>query len=80
MDESPDPQPVKTFIGGRHASPTVTVAFPFSKVANVDSELRDFVEELAGLIARLAAATTDGARAEVGVEAHSLLDRMGESD
>ena len=68
--------PGRTVIGGRHGSPSVTVAFPFSKVANVDSELRDFVEELVLLVARLASATTDAERRAVADASRELLERM----
>jgi len=68
--------PGRTVIGGRHGSPSVTVAFPFSKVANVDSELRDFVEELVLLVARLAVATTDDERQAVADASRELLERM----
>jgi hypothetical protein len=68
--------PGRTVIGGRHGSPSVTVAFPFSKVANVDSELRGVVEELVQLVARLAAATTDDERRAVASATRDLLDRM----
>ena len=71
----PDP-PGRTVIGGRHGSPSVTVAFPFSQVANVDSELRDFVEELVLLVTRLAAATTDAERDAVAAASRELLERM----
>ena len=37
-DELVPTNPSRTVIGGRHGSPSVTVAFPFSKIANVDSE------------------------------------------
>ena len=70
----------RTVIGGRHGSPSVTVAFPFSKIANVDSELRAFVEELVGLVARLAAATTDAERRAVTEASRDLLDRMGPAE
>ena len=52
-DEIVPAGPARTNIGGRHGSPTVTVAFPFSKVAQVDSELRGFVEELVRIVERL---------------------------
>jgi hypothetical protein len=68
--------PGRNVIGGRHGSPSVTVAFPFSKIANVDSELRDFVEELVLLVARLAAATTDAERRAVADASRELLERM----
>jgi hypothetical protein len=44
----------KSFIGGRHGSPTVTVALPFSTITTVDGDLRAAVAELATLVARLA--------------------------
>jgi hypothetical protein len=68
--------PGRNVIGGRHGSPSVTVAFPFSKIANVDSELRDFVEELVLLVARLAGATTDAERQAVADASRELLERM----
>jgi hypothetical protein len=68
--------PGRTVIGGRHGSPSVTVAFPFSNVANVDSELRGFVEELVLLVARLASAGTDGERRAVADASRELLERM----
>ena len=68
--------PGRTVIGGRHGSPSVTVAFPFSKVANVDSELRDFVEELVRIVERLASATTDDERRTAADASRELLDRM----
>ena len=68
--------PSRNVIGGRHGSPSVTVAFPFSKIANVDSELRDFVEELVQIVGRLAAATTDEEREAAAEASRELLDRM----
>ena len=72
--------PARTVIGGRHGSPSVTVAFPFSTIANVDSELRGFVEELVGLVGRLAAASTDDERRVVAESSRDLLDRMTTDD
>ena len=54
----------------------MTVAFPFSKVEHVDSELRGLVEELGLLVARLAAATTDAERRSVADAARDLVERM----
>lgn len=68
--------PGRTVIGGRHGSPSVTIAFPFSKIAHVDSELRELVEELATVVARLAAATTDDERRAVALAAHDLVERL----
>jgi hypothetical protein len=75
-DEIVPNAPGRNVIGGRHGSPSVTVAFPFSKIANVDSELRDFVEELVLLVAQLAAATTDAERQAVAEASRELLERM----
>ena len=69
--------PGRTVIGGRHGSPSVTVAFPFSKIEHVDSELRDLVEELALLVGLLAAATTDDERRRVADGARDVVERMG---
>jgi hypothetical protein len=66
----------RTVIGGRHGSPSVTVAFPFSKVANVDSELRGFLEELVQIVERLATATTDEDRRGAADASRELLERM----
>ncbi|MCZ7525835.1 MAG: hypothetical protein M5U14_05255 [Acidimicrobiia bacterium] len=54
MDDQPEATPSRTFIGGRHGSPTITVAFPFSQVKTTDPEVREAVSELASLVARLA--------------------------
>ena len=75
-DEVVPTNPSRNVIGGRHGSPSVTVAFPFSKIANVDSELRGFVEELVELVGRLAAASTDDERQVVAESSRDLLDRM----
>ena len=74
------PNPSRNVIGGRHGSPSVTVAFPFSKIANVDSELRGFVEELVGLVGRLATASTDDERRDVAESSRDLLERMSTGD
>ena len=68
--------PSRNVIGGRHGSPSVTVAFPFSKIAHVDSELRGFVEELVQIVGRLASATTDEERRAAADASRELLDRM----
>jgi hypothetical protein len=75
-EEIVPPNPSRNVIGGRHGSPSVTVAFPFSKIANVDSELRGFVEELVDLVGRLARASTDDERRVVAESSRDLLDRM----
>jgi hypothetical protein len=66
----------RSVIGGRHGSPSVTVAFPFSNIANIDSELRGFVEELVLIVGRLATASTDDERRAVADASRELFDRM----
>ena len=56
-----EPEPRRTVIGGRYGSPTITVALPFSNIANTDEGLRDAVADLATLVARLAEAGADEA-------------------
>jgi len=79
-DEIVPNAPGRNVIGGRHGSPSVTVAFPFSKIANVDSELRGFVEELVQIVGRLAAASTDDERKAVAEASRDLFDRMAPGD
>ena len=66
MGESEERAARRTVIGGRHGSPTVTVALPFAKITNVDAELRDAVADLATLVARLAAHSATGDETEIG--------------
>jgi hypothetical protein len=75
MGDSPKGQVPRTVIGGRHGSPSVTIAWPFSKVTSVDTDLRAAVAELATLVSEIAATDDDGARrvmakraAEIGHE------------
>lgn len=49
-----EPGPAKNFIGGRHGSPTISVALPFSSITTTDGALHDAVADLAGLVAELA--------------------------
>jgi hypothetical protein len=72
----PASQPKNQNVGGRHGSPTVTVAMPFSKVVSVDTELRDAVAELARLVARLATADDDVERELVRAAANELVSRL----
>ena len=65
MTESEEQPGRRTFIGGRHGSPTVTVALPFSNIVNVDAELRDAIAELATLVARLATHSAADNRVEM---------------
>ena len=67
----------RTNIGGRYGSPTFTITLPFSKVVNVDSELRDAVAELAILLSRAAQAGGDEAElALVQLAADELATRL----
>ena len=73
----------RTVIGGRHGSPSVTIALPFSRITRTDSELRDDVGELATLVAQLAAAVSSGDAARIslaGKAAEELADRISSRD
>ena len=61
-------------IGGRHGSPTVTVALPFAHITNVDSELREAVVDLASLVAELAAHTAAGSTKKIALVAEAAED------
>ncbi len=67
MADNEDRAARRTVIGGRHGSPTVTVALPFASITNVDAELRDAVADLATLVARLAALSSAGDETERGL-------------
>jgi hypothetical protein len=67
MGDNADQAARRTVIGGRHGSPTVTVALPFARITNVDPELRDAVADLATLVARLAAHASGGDETEAGL-------------
>ena len=65
MTDDEEATPRTTTHIGRHGSPNVTIAFPFSHVTTTDGPLRDAVIELAALISRLAAAAGDDQAAEL---------------
>jgi hypothetical protein len=68
MDAQNDRSVPRTVIGGRHGSPALTIAFPFSRITNRDdAELREAVADLATLVARLAEHSLSGDTAAVGV-------------
>jgi hypothetical protein len=71
-----------TVIGGRHGSPTVTVALPFSNIVQVDRAVRDAVCELAVLVARLAEGATGDIEELAGVAAAAtaLAERLASDD
>jgi hypothetical protein len=59
----PDGKPERrTVIGGRHGSPSVTIALPFARITTTDGEVRDEVAELAVLVSRLAEGAARGDR------------------
>jgi hypothetical protein len=78
--EQPEEKPgVRTVIGGRHGSPSLTIALPFARITNTDTDLRDAVAELATLVAQLAAAVSAGDAARLslaGKAAEELADRV----
>ena len=83
MEQPVEKAGVRTVIGGRHGSPSVTIALPFAKITRTDSELRDDTAELATLVAQLAAAVSAGDAARIslaGKAAEELADRISARD
>lgn len=78
MDEPSDEDGRRQVIGGRHGSPTITVAFPFAKVESVDTELRAALAQLADVLATLAetAQDDDAGRDMVARSARELAARL----
>jgi len=79
MEQAEGKPGVRTVIGGRHGSPSLTIALPFSKITSADSELRDVVAELATIVAQLGAAVSSGDAARIslsGKAAAELADRI----
>jgi hypothetical protein len=78
--EQPENKPeARTVIGGRHGSPSVTIALPFARITSTDSELRDVVAELATLVAKLAAAVSVGDAPRISLArkaTEELADRL----
>jgi hypothetical protein len=78
--EQPEEKPgARAVIGGRHGSPTLTIALPFARITNTDTELRDVVAELATLVAQLAAAVSSGDVARISLSrkaAEELAERI----
>jgi hypothetical protein len=79
MDDDHDKAPRRSVVGGRHGSPTITIALPFSRISGADADLRDAVAELATLLARLAPHVGDDAEAKaVRKAAERLAARLAE--
>jgi hypothetical protein len=79
MEPSEEKPSSRTVIGGRHDSPSLTIALPFARITNTDTELRDLVGELATLVAQLAVAISsqDAARVSLaGKAAEELASRI----
>jgi hypothetical protein len=78
--EQPEETPgARTVIGGRHGSPSLTIALPFARITNTDTEIRDVVAELATLVAQLAAAVSSGDVARISLSrkaAEELAERI----
>lgn len=75
VDSPRDPLP-RTVIGGRHGSPSVTIAWPFSKVTSVDTDLRTAVTDLARIVAEMATADTAEARALLAKRATEIAEQL----
>lgn len=74
--------PTRSVIGGRHGSPTVTIALPFSNINSIDTDLRAAVTNLAALVQRLAQCAQGDAEAldEVRDAAQQLVVRLAAAD
>ena len=83
MDAHNDKSLPQTVIGGRHGSPALTIAFPFSRITSSnDSELREAISDLALLVARLAEHSLSGDTAAMSVvrrSAEELATRVSVS-
>ena len=71
-DQAPEP---RTNVFGRHGSPTISIALPFSRL-EVREEHAGSVAALAELVARLAEAGSDDERAVVAAQARVLADAL----
>lgn len=79
MSDDNKPSDRRTVIGGRHGSPTFTIALPFSRIDNTDTDLRDAVADLAALVARLAELTAPSSPSEIALvrtAAQDLANRL----
>lgn len=77
MEEPEEKRSARTVIGGRHGSPSLTIALPFAKITSTDSELRDVVAELATLVAQLAAAVSSGDAARISLSRKAAEELAG---
>jgi hypothetical protein len=76
MGDSPKDQMPRTVIGGRHGSPSVTIAWPFSKVTSTDTDLRAAVSELATLVSEMAGTDDDGTRKVMAKRAAEIAQEL----
>jgi hypothetical protein len=78
MDQPDGTLQGRTVIGGRHGSPSLTIALPFSRISSGNEGLRDAVTDLANLVARLAGAESadEAERALVRNAAEELATRV----
>ena len=83
MEQRDEKPGVRTVIGGRHGSPSVTIALPFARITRTDSQLRDDVAELATLVAQLATAVSSGDAARMSLSrkaVEELAERISSRD
>jgi hypothetical protein len=82
MDQPDGALQGRTVIGGRHGSPSLTIALPFARISSNDDGLRDAVADLANLVARLAgtASSDQSERALVREAAEELANRVSSRD
>ncbi|HUW01416.1 MAG TPA: hypothetical protein VMW08_03580 [Acidimicrobiales bacterium] len=70
----------RPIIGGRHGSPTINVAFPFSSVRTGDADLREAMTQLAGLVAELAETDKKSRRAAIAQAARDIASQLRERE
>jgi len=77
MEQREEKPGVRTVIGGRHGSPSLTIALPFARITTTDTDLRDAVADLATLVAQLAAAVSTGDAARISLT-RKAAEELGE--
>jgi hypothetical protein len=76
MAGAPADKGLRTVIGGRHGSPSVTIAMPFSKIESTDTDLRAAVAELATIVSQLATTHDASGRDALGVRAAEIAQQL----
>jgi hypothetical protein len=74
MEQAEERLGARTVIGGRHGSPSLTIALPFARIASTDSDLRDALAELATFVAQLGAAVPSGDAARISLSSKAAAE------